>query len=134
MLRADYTWLGSDAYTESGAGALNLQVGAQSTDALVLGSDLQLTRSLSARSHVTGTLGLGYDTFNKRNSLVAAYAGAPTQAFTTTAAEPSPWLGRVGVEYAYAWPRGGSFSLQYEAQVRGALLSQSAAARAVWQF
>lgn len=133
-LSADYTWLHSRAYAESGAGALNLQVQAQSTDALVLGANLKFARRLSSLSDFSGYLGLGYDALNERNTLVAAYTGAPTQQFSTSAAEPSPWIARAGLAYSRTLANGTDISVHYDVQARGPLLNQSASLKATWMF
>lgn len=133
-LSADYTWLHSRGYTESGAGALNLQVDAQSTEALVLGADLKFGHRLSSLSDLSGYLGLGYDTINQRNTLMAAYIGAPTQQFSTSAAEPSPWIARAGLTYSRTLANGTDVSVHYDVQTRGPLLNQSASVKATWMF
>jgi T5SS/PEP-CTERM-associated repeat protein len=133
-LRADYTWLGSQAYTETGAGALNLQVQEQTAQALVLGTDLSFTHRLRSNARLSGYVGVLYDTINARNRLVAAYAGAPTQVFSTESSESSPWIGRAGVAYAYAVSNATDISVHYDIEARGPLLNQSAAVKAKWAF
>jgi T5SS/PEP-CTERM-associated repeat protein/autotransporter-associated beta strand protein len=133
-LRADYTWLGSQAYTETGAGALNLQVQEQTAQALVLGTDLSFTHRLRSNARLSGYVGVLYDTTNARNRLVAAYAGAPTQVFSTESSESSPWIGRAGVAYAYAVSNATDISVHYDIEARGPLLNQSAAVKAKWAF
>jgi T5SS/PEP-CTERM-associated repeat protein/autotransporter-associated beta strand protein len=133
-LSADYTWLHSRGYTESGAGALNLQVDAQSTDALVLGADLKFGHRLNSLSDLSGYLGLGYDTINQRNTLMAAYIGAPTQQFSTSTAAPSPWIARAGLAYSRTLANGTDVSVHYDVQTRGPLLNQSASVKATWVF
>jgi T5SS/PEP-CTERM-associated repeat protein/autotransporter-associated beta strand protein len=133
-LRADYTWLASQAYTETGAGALNLQVQEQTAQALVLGTDLSFTHRLRSNARLSGYVGVFYDTINARNRLVAAYAGAPTQVFSTESSESSPWIGRAGVAYAYAVSNATDISVHYDIEARGPLLNQSAAVKAKWAF
>jgi T5SS/PEP-CTERM-associated repeat protein len=133
-LRADYTWLGSQAYDETGAGALNLQVQEQTAQALVLGTDLSVTHRLRSNARLSGYVGVFYDTINERNRLVAAYAGAPTQVFSTESSESSPWIGRAGVAYAYAVSNAADISVHYDIEARGPLLNQSAAVKAKWAF
>jgi T5SS/PEP-CTERM-associated repeat protein len=133
-LRADYTWLGSQAYNETGAGALNLQVQEQTAQALVLGTDLSFTHRLRSNARLSGYVGVFFDTINERNRLVAAYAGAPTQVFSTESSEFSPWIGRAGVAYAYAVSNATDISVHYDIEARGPLLNQSAAVKAKWAF
>jgi outer membrane autotransporter protein len=133
-LRADYTWLGSQAYNETGAGALNLQVQEQTAQALVLGTDLRVTHRLRSNARLSGYVGVFFDTINERNRLVAAYAGAPTQVFSTESSEFSPWIGRAGVAYAYAVSNAADISVHYVIEARGPLLNQSAGVKAKWAF
>jgi T5SS/PEP-CTERM-associated repeat protein/autotransporter-associated beta strand protein len=133
-LRADYTWLGSQAYNETGAAALNLQVQAQTAQALVLGTELRVTHRLRSNARLSGYVGVFYDTINERNRLLAAYAGAPTQVFSTESSESSPWIGRAGVAYAYAVSNAADISVHYDIEARGPLLNQSAAVKASWAF
>jgi outer membrane autotransporter protein len=133
-LRADYIWLGGQAYNETGAGALNLQVQEQTAQALVLGTELRVTHRLRSNARLSGYVGVFYDTINEHNRLLAAYAGAPTQVFSTESSEFSPWIGRAGVAYAYAVSNAADISVHYDIEARGPLLNQSAAVKAKWAF
>lgn len=133
-LRADYSWLKSQGYSETGANALNLNVNSQKTDAFVLGADAQLQHRYSAKSRLDVNLGIGYDTVNKRGNIVAAYAGAPGQAFVTTGIDHSPWLLRGGVAYSLATNNGTEIMLRYDAEGRSDYLNHTASVRANWAF
>ena len=96
-IRADYTSIRSDAYAETGAGALNLNVGSNTTNQLILGVDGKLAHSLTEKTKLTANLGAGYDVINENASITSAYAGAPTASFVTNGINPSPWLARGGL-------------------------------------
>nr|WP_238379989.1 autotransporter outer membrane beta-barrel domain-containing protein [Janthinobacterium sp. Marseille] len=133
-LRADYSWLKSQSYNETGADALDLNVASQKTDALVLGADTYLQHRFSATSRLDAHLGIGYDTINKPGAIVAAYAGAPGLSFVTSGIDQSPWLVRGGIGYTHTTANGTEVSLRYDAEGRSEYLNQSASVRAKWMF
>ncbi|MBX9800102.1 MAG: autotransporter domain-containing protein [Burkholderiaceae bacterium] len=133
-LRADYSWLKSQSYSETGANALNLNVDAQKTDAFVLGADAHLQHRYSAVSRLDANFGVGYDTINKRGNIVAAYAGAPGQAFVTSGIDHSPWLLRGGIGFVHTTMNGTEIALRYDAEGRSDYLNQTASVRAKWAF
>jgi len=133
-LRADYSWLKSQSYSETGANALNLNVDAQKTDAFVLGADAHIQHRYSAVSRLDANFGVGYDTINKRGNIVAAYAGAPGQAFLTTGIDHSPWLLRGGIGFVHTTVNGTEIALRYDAEGRSDYLNQTASVRAKWAF
>jgi len=133
-LRADYTWLKSQSYKETGADALNLNVASQKTDALVLGADLHLLHSLSPASRFEANFGVGYDTINKSGNIVAAYAGAPGLSFVSNGIDHTPWLLRGGIGYTHRTDNDTEVSLRYDVESRSDYLHQSASVRAKWAF
>lgn len=133
-LRADYTWLKSQAYKESGADALNLSVGSNKTDAFVIGADTYLQHRLSTTSRLEANIGIGYDAINERGNIVAAYAGAPGQSFATTGIDHSPWLMRAGIGYSVTAAKGTEINFRYDAEGRSDYLNHTASVRAQWAF
>ncbi|WP_290971391.1 autotransporter outer membrane beta-barrel domain-containing protein [Herbaspirillum sp.] len=133
-LRLDYTRLQSQSYTETGAGALNLNVAAKTTEALVLGVESRLVHALDAQSQLSAHLGAGYDAINDRGDLVAAYAGAPGQSFTASGIDHSPWIIKAGIGYTHKTAQGTDVSLRYDAEGRSGFINQSASVKATWRF
>lgn len=133
-LRADYTWLKSQGYSESGADALNLNVGSNKTDAFVIGVDTYLQHLLSKTSRLDANFGIGYDVINEQGNIVAAYAGAPGQSFLTTGIDQSPWLIRGGIGYSMLASNGTEVSFRYDAEGRSDFLNHTASVRAKWAF
>ncbi len=133
-LRADYSWLKSQSYSETGANALDLNVNAHKTDAFVLGADAYLQHRYSAASRLDVNIGVGYDTINKRGNIVAAYAGAPGQAFVTPGIDHSPWLVRGGIGFVHTTANGTEITLRYDAEGRSDYLNHTASVRANWTF
>ncbi|EIJ48287.1 serine endopeptidase [Herbaspirillum sp. GW103] len=133
-LQIDYTRLQSPSYAESGAGALNLSVQGKRSEALLLGTSARLNYTLTSSSQISSYLGVSYDVINGRDDLVATYAGAPGQAFTTPGPAHSPWLLKGGVSYRFKLPKSAEISLRIDAEGRSGFINKSAAVKAGWRF
>lgn len=133
-LRMDYTWIKDKAYSETGAGALNLNVGSRTTEALVVGADAKLTHQLNDQTVLLTNLGVGYDTINKRAAILASYAGAADASFVTYGIDPSPWLVRGGLGATYKIKENLELTGRYDMEYREKLLSQTASAKLRWSF
>lgn len=133
-VRADYTWFKDDAYAETGAGALNLNVDGRSARTLVIGADGKVTHQLTEQTVLIGNLGLGYDTINDRNALIATFAGAPGVTFATYGIKPSPWMARAGVGIVYLTQAGVEITGRYDAEHRSAFVNQTLSLKARWPF
>ncbi|GGX93182.1 autotransporter family protein [Vogesella alkaliphila] len=133
-LRADYTWIKDQAYSETGAGALNLQVQSRKSDALVLALEGKLIRDLGNGTQLQANLGVGYDTLNERSSIVSAFAGAPNAAFVTYGAEPSPWQVRGGFGLTHKTASGMEITGRYDALYKSDFLNQTVSVKLRWMF
>ncbi len=133
-IRMDYSRIRSDAYSESGAGVLNLNVDKNTSEALVLGVDGKLSHALSDRATFVGNFGIGYDLINDRSSLTSAFAGAPTVAFTTIGINPSPWLARGGFGVIGKVTETMEVSARYDFEVRENFDNQTASVKMRWMF
>jgi len=96
-VRLDYARLDEDAYAETGAGALNLNVEDTSTEELMASLNGELSHDLTSSIRVTGSLAFSYDLINDGASLTAAMAGAPDSLFVTKGLDLEPWSGNAGV-------------------------------------
>jgi T5SS/PEP-CTERM-associated repeat protein/autotransporter-associated beta strand protein len=133
-IRADYTRLRSQSYTELGAGALNLDVEASTVEVLTFGVDGRIVHALSPNAQLEAIVGVSYDAINDDGNLMAAYIGTPGQSFLTTGIDHSPWLARAGVGYTYSLDDGMDVSIRYDAGWRNDYLSQSVSFKAAWSF
>jgi outer membrane autotransporter protein len=133
-VRADYTQLRAQGYSESGADALNLDVDANTTRAFVLSAGGRVRQALTEHSWLSANLGAGYDTINDRGDVVSVYAGAPGQSFTATGIDHSPWLINAGVGYTYQANSGMQVALRYDVDGRSGYLNQTASVKASWLF
>lgn len=133
-LRADYTWIRDDAYGETGAGALNLNVRRRSFDELLLAVDGKLVHEIAKGTVVTANLGGGYDALNDQASITAAYAGAPGTSFATRGLEASPWLFRGGLGIVSTTRNGIEIGARYDVEQRTGFLNQTASVKVRWSF
>lgn len=133
-IRADYTRLRSQSYTEHGAGALNLDVEASIVEALTLGLDGRIVHALSPSAQLEAMVGVSYDAINDDGNLTASYAGLPGQGFSVAGIDRSPWLAKAGVGYAYSPNDGMDVSMRYGASWRNDHLKQSVSFKAAWNF
>jgi len=133
-LRADYTWIKDDAYTETGAGALNLKVQQNSTEQLLFTFGGKLAHEIAKGTTATANLGVGYDVLNDQTSITAAYAGAPATAFTTRGLDPSPWLLKAGLGIVKTTVSGMEIAARYDAEQRTGFLNQTASVKLRWAF
>lgn len=95
-IRLDYTRISDGAYTETGAGPLNLAVNKNSAAELVLYGEGKLIHELSDTTKLSANLGAGYDFLAKQSSLTAAFAGGGGQ-FITNGLNVAPWSLRGGL-------------------------------------
>jgi len=123
-IRADYTSITDKAYTETGAGALNLAVNGRTTNAFIIEASGKVSHSLDDTSNVSANLGVGYDTLAKQNSITAAFQGGGA-AFTTVGINPSSTLVRAGLGYAKSTAGGIDIMARYDIEARSGFTAQT---------
>lgn len=132
-IRADYAYIRDDSYSESGAGALNLDVDSHDSDELIVMVEGHLSYAINETSQLTTHAGLGYDMLNSNESLTASYSGGGT-AFVTEGLSPSPWLAKAGVALQLSQDDNSLISVQYDLEGQNDFLSQTASVKYRWNF
>jgi uncharacterized protein with beta-barrel porin domain len=127
-VRADYTWIRDQSYTEKGADALNLKVDARDTDALVFMAGGKLMHQLNDIIGLRADAGLGYDALAKRRNIVSTFAGGGP-AFTTPGRDAAPWLARAGLGLVATTQSGMEISMRYDIEGRSGITNQTASAK-----
>jgi len=115
-VRADYTTIRNDGYTEAGAAYFN-RVAVHTTKELILGVDGKLAHALDNGVTLTANLGVGYDTLSKRDSITSAFVGGGA-AFATQGIDPSPWLARGGLGLVYTTSKALEITARYDIETR----------------
>lgn len=133
-LRADYSSLRNKSYSESGAGALNLNVNSNDTGQFIVGVDGKITHALSGKSTLVANVGLGYDLIDDRSSVTSAFAGAPAAAFSTQGIESSRWLVRGGVGAVFRASERTEVTARYDVEGRTSFINQTASVKVRWAF
>jgi outer membrane autotransporter protein len=112
-----------NAFGESGANALSLNVAQQTTNSLrsTLGADLAASIPLDAGRSVDLGLRLGWlhEYANTARPITAAFAGAPSAAFTVYGATPQRDSAAIGFSAATAIASNARLYLRYDGEVGG---------------
>jgi len=114
-LRLDYTSISNRGYTESGAGVLNLQVGSQRTEELIVAAESKLSYAVSTDATIVANLGVGYNLLAKSAQITSSFVGGGA-AFTTEGLEPSPWTVRGGAGLILHRQGGTEVTARYDAE------------------
>jgi hypothetical protein len=114
-VRADYTTVQSQGYTESGGGSLNLNVNSQSYNMLMLSADMRLDHELTEKMKLSANVGGGYNTLNNQVQITSAYQGGGS-AFATNGLQTSPWLYNAGVGVTGRLDKSTELNLRYDTQ------------------
>jgi len=133
VLRADYTWIRDESYTEKGAVGLNLNVDSHSTDELILLTEGRIAHKVNDRATLVANAGIGYDVLDGKNSVTASYVGGGA-AFHTPGMDVSPWLGRAGVGLTVNATETTEISARYDAEARSDFIDQTASVKVRWLF
>lgn len=133
-VRADYSRIKDKAYTETGAGLLNLHVPSNTFDELILAVDGRLTHEIRQNTVLTVNLGVGYDLISDAGGIATAFAGVPGSAFSTQGLDPSPWVTRAGLGIIGTTTSGLEITGRLDMERRNDFLNQTASVKLRWAF
>jgi len=114
-VRADYTSVQSQGYTETGAGTLNLGANAQSYNTLLTSADLRVDHMLADKFKLSANVGAGYNALNNQVQMTTAFQGGGP-AFTTNGLQISPWLYNAGLGLSGRVSRDVELNVRYDTQ------------------
>jgi outer membrane autotransporter protein len=123
-VRLDYTMVRNQAYTETGADALNLSVGKQDARQLILSGDASYNHALGRGMTLSANLGAGYDFLTKRNAVTSTFAGGGPS-FTTIGAEPKKAFIRGGTGFTSLTANGLEMTARYDVEARSKFTNQT---------
>ncbi len=133
-VRVDYTHMRTEGYTEDGAGALNLDVDAQTYRELLLTGDAKVSHQFEGGLKLLANASLGYDFINKQAKSTSTFTGGGP-AFVTDGLDVSPWFYRLGAGLAKETGKGVEYSVRYDMEGRtSGYLNQSVSAKVRWAF
>lgn len=123
----------AEGYTETGAGALNLQVDEQTAQETVLKVSAQVQQQLTPKTQWLASAALGRDLRNQRNTTTARFTGGGV-AFTTEGLPASRTLGELGVGIHHQASHKLQLLARYDLRMRKGLRDQTASVRLNWAF
>jgi autotransporter family porin len=123
-VHADYSYVDVESYNEAGAGALSLNVGADSADSLIIGTGLKGTHAISDSLLLMADAGIGYDVMTDRSSLTSSFAGGGAN-FSTEGMKPDQVVYNAGVDAKYSLGNGTEISASYNIDTRQDYTDQS---------
>ena len=122
--RVDYLRVRDDAYTETGAGALNLHVNKATAESLLWRAGMKVEHPASEQLTLFGDASIGYDSINDRPGVTAAFAGLPGTQFATWGAKAGSTVGALGLGAAWKLGKNVELSGRYDVQARKHYVNQ----------
>ncbi|MES2677462.1 MAG: autotransporter domain-containing protein [Pseudomonadota bacterium] len=117
QLRLDYFSVANQSYSESGAGALDLNVASQTQSQLIPALEAKATHNFTHNFSLTLNTGLGYDLLHDANKVSASFASGGD--FTTSGLKPSPWILRSGAGITWKQNQDLDLTANYDRKDRG---------------
>ncbi|GAA6143058.1 autotransporter outer membrane beta-barrel domain-containing protein [Hydrogenophaga sp. 5NK40-0174] len=133
MVNLDWRQARIDAYTETGAGALNLRVAKQRAEELVLSVGTRLKHAYSEKLSVSGYASVGYDLKGDAGSTTAQFTGGGA-VFTTESQETARERLQLGATLNWQATKAMDLSVGYGIQRRSGMTDQALTARLNWVF
>ncbi len=133
---ADYTYLNTRGYTETGSGA-NLVVGSNSQNALNLGVGGTASWKLKSDGNVVKPslhAGYAYDVIGDKLQTTSSFTGAPGVNFITNGASPQRSTFDLGAKVVYTTQANWDFSGIYDFQVKQGFTANTGEVRATAHF
>lgn len=112
-IRADYTTVQTNGYTETGAGALNLNVSSQTYNTLPVSADVRIDHALPNKLTLSANAGAGYNILNNQVSITSAYQGGGA-AYATNGLQVSPWIYNAGAGITGQLTKGLQINVRYD--------------------
>lgn len=125
---ADYTRISENAYTETGAGALNLSVAGKDTSAFVLGVGGKVGHAMSDTTKLIADLGVDYDTQAEQASINASFVGGGP-VFTSTGINPAKTSVRGGLGVVVNSSKTMEITARYDLVSRSGYMQQTASVK-----
>jgi outer membrane autotransporter protein len=135
MVSTTYRHFTNPSYSETGAGALNLDVQKFTSTELILGVGTLASYRLSEDSKLTGNINVGYDLHDKQQSVTASYQGATGVSFDTDGIDNGRWSYNLGVGYEMDINDSSNLNFSYNRQGQGSdFVNNAISAKYVLKF
>lgn len=123
----------SGAYTETGAGALNLRVAAQTAEELIVKLGVQARHPMGTRTHLLAMAAVGYDLASGRDTTSAQFTGGGV-VFATQGLARRRVVAELGLGVTHRASDAMELSMRYDLMVREGMTDQGASLRLDWHF
>lgn len=128
-LRADYLTVQSNAYSETNAGPLSLNVNNQTWNELYTTAGIKFDYQFTPKVKVSTNVGAGYNLLNRQVLITSSYQGGGDP-FTTYGLQLSPWLYSGGVGIGGMLAKDIELNIRYDLQTTASsYLNQIASAK-----
>ena len=112
-LRMDHTKVQTEAYTEKGAGLLNLNVSTQDYSTLYTSADLRVDHTLSNGPTLSANVGMAFNALDTKAELKSAFTGGGSS-FVTNGLDTSAWLYNAGTGISGMLSKNIELNLRYD--------------------
>lgn len=119
IVNATYRHFTNPAYSENGAGALNLNVDKFTTSELILGLGTLAHYKISDNQKLIGNLNVGYDLQDKNQMVTSSYAGNLGTSFDTKGIDNGRWSYEAGIGYELDINKTNNINISYDYQGQG---------------
>lgn len=119
LVETTYRHYTNPSYSESGAGALNLQVDKFTSSQFVTGGGAIFDYKLDKDSKLSTDLRVGYDWHHNAQTVTSSYQGASGVDFTTSGIDNGGWQYDIGLGYETAKLLDGDLEFMYNYQAQG---------------
>ena len=134
QFRVDYYGVQSNAYTETGAGVLNLVNQTQSFSQLLIGLDLRFDQDITDRIKGIVNGGVKYNALDNSNQIISSFQGGGTT-FATDGLRISPWYYHIGGGLVNDVRDDVQLSIRYDAILQDTnFFNQTLEGRVRWSF
>ncbi|MGP5315202.1 autotransporter domain-containing protein [Psychrobacter faecalis] len=99
--QVSYAQAKSDSYSESGAGAYNLNIDGNTYESMRWTAGLEIAQALSPRFSITGKLAAAIENGDKYSKVSANFAAMPDESFSTIGHEVGREIGVLGLGLSY---------------------------------
>lgn len=135
MVETTYRHFTSPSYTESGAGALNLEAQKFTSTELILGIGTLAHYKLNDYSKLIANINVGYDFHDRQTNVVSSYQGASSVTFNTNGIDNGRWNYDLGVGYEFDMNDFSNLNLSYNMQGQGTdFINNTISAKYVYKF
>lgn len=134
LVETTYRHYTNPSYSETGAGALNLQVDKFTSSQFITGGGAILDYKVDKNSKISTDLRVGYDWHHDAQTVTASYQGAAGVDFTTAGIDNGGWLYDVGIGYETTNVLDGDIEFMYNYQTQGSFQNNVLSAKYTYKF